>query len=208
MSLKLVALFKEVRKNQPAGLLLLVSLGVNFFTPAAGIADASIKAKVIARSLHDSFEDNLGFSYLQTLYDSLHCVKKDLNAKTVLRKLVQPATARLQVFSTALQKYNIVAENVSVVTGKENIATDCCRTTSTHYSDRFHASVDLSSACVVNKGNGSLVMELVGGFSKTLNDSSDVLWQYYGSIDGEYLQFPASRRYCNGSSSQFDPRFM
>ena len=186
--------------------------------PVTGAAQTSTAAKQIAECLHEVFEKNLGFKHLQKLYDSLSCTNQDDDATKLLHSITEPAAARLNASVRVLKDLSRRLQQVSTETQKVNISR-CCRglngtSGSSHFNDKLRSLVDLSTGCSItqsplqsSQNNSRLNNELLNGFKRNLNRSSVVAWQYYGSIDGEYLQYPASTRYCNGNTSDFDPRF-
>ena len=186
--------------------------------PVIGAAQTSTAAKQIAECLHEVFEKNLGFKHLQKLYDSLSCTNQDDDATKLLHSITEPAAARLNASVRVLKDLSRRLQQVSTETRKVNISR-CCRglngtSGSSHFNDKLRSLVDLSTGCSItqsplqsSQNNSRLNNELLNGFKRNFNRSSVVAWQYYGSIDGEYLQYPASTRYCNGNTSDFDPRF-
>ena len=187
-------------------------------SPVTGAAKTNAAAKQIADCLHEVFEKNLGFKHLQKLYDSLSCADRDDDATTLLHSITEPAAARLNASVRVLKDLSRRLQQVSTETQKVNISR-CCRglngtSGSSHFNDKLRSLVDLSTGCSItqsplqsSQNNSRLNNELLNGFKRNFNRSSVVAWQYYGSIDGEYLQYPASTRYCNGNTSDFDPRF-
>lgn len=187
-------------------------------SPVTGAAQTNTAAKQIADCLHGVFEKNLGFKHLQKLYDSLSCANQDDDASKLLHSITEPATARLNASVRVLKDLSRTLQQVSIETQKVNISRCCCglndTSGSSHFSDKFRSVVNLSTGCSItqsplqsSQNNSRLNNELLNGFTRNFNSSSVVAWQYYGSIDGEYLQYPASTRYCNGNTSNFDPRF-
>ena len=187
-------------------------------SPVTGAAQTNTAAKQIAECLHEVFEKNLGFKHLQKLYDSLSCANQDDDATKLLHSITEPAAARLNASERVLKDFSRRLQQVSTETQKVNIS-GCCRglngtSGSSHFNDKLRSLVDLSTGCSItqsplqsSQNNSRLNNELLNGFKRNFNRSSVVAWQYYGSIDGEYLQYPASTRYCNGNTSDFDPRF-
>lgn len=186
--------------------------------PVTDAAQTNTAAKQIADCLHEVFEKNLGFKHLQKLYDSLSCANQDVDASKLLHSITESASARLNASVRVLKDHSRRLQQVSSETQKVNIVR-CCRglndtSGSSHFSDKLRSLVDLSTGCSITQSslqsaqnNSRLNNELLNGFKRNFNKSSIVAWQYYGSIDGEYLQYPASTRYCNGNTSNFDPRF-
>lgn len=186
-------------------------------SPVTDAAQTNTAAKQIADCLHEVFEKNLGFKHLQKLYDSLACAKQNDDTSKLLNSITEPAAARLNASVRVLKNLSKTLQQVSTETQKVNISR-CCRglndtSGSSHFSDKLRSLVDLSTGCSITKSTlqstdiNSRYNELLGGFKRNFNRSSVAAWQYYGSIDGEYLQYPASTRYCNGNTSDFDPRF-
>ena len=186
-------------------------------SPVTDAAQTNTAAKQIADCLHEVFEKNLGFKHLQKLYDSLSCAKQSDDTSKLLNSIIEPAAARLNASVRVLKNLSRRLQQVSTATQKVNISR-CCRglndtSGSSHFSDKLRSLVDLSTGCSITQStlqstdNNSRYNELLGGFKRNFNRSSVVAWQHYGSIAGEYLQFPASTRYCNGNTSDFDPRF-
>ena len=186
--------------------------------PVTCAVQTNTAAKQIADCLHEVFEKNLGFNHLQRLYDSLPCANQEVDASKLLHSITEAAAARLNASARVLKDLSRTLQQVSSGTQKVNI-TRCCRglngtSGSYHFSDKLRSPVDLSTGCSITQSslqsaqnNSRLNNELLNGFKRNFNKSSVVAWQYYGSIDGEYLQYPASIRYCNGNTSDFDPRF-
>ena len=186
--------------------------------PTTGAAQTNTAAKQMADRLHEVFEKNLGFKHLQKLYDSLSCVNQDVDASKLLHSITDPAAVRFNASVRVLKDLITSLQQVSSETKKVNIAS-CCRglndtSGSFHFSDKLRSLVDLSTGCSIRQSalqsahnNSRLNNELLNGFKRNFNKSLVVAWQYYGSIDGEYLQYPASKRYCDGNTSSFDPRF-
>ena len=186
-------------------------------SPINGAAQTNTAAKQIADCLHEVFEKNLGFKHLQKLYDSLSCANQEDDASKLLHSMTEPAAARLNASVRVLKDLSRTLQQVSTETKKVNISR-CCRglndtSGSSHFGDKLRSVVDLSTGCSITQSplqraqNSSRYNKLLNGFKRNFNRSSVVAWQYYGSIDGEYLQYPASTRYCNGNTSDFDPRF-
>ena len=183
-----------------------------------GTAQMSTAAKRIADCLHKVFEKNLGFKHLQKLYESLSCAHQEVEASKLLHSITRPAASRLNASVRLLKDLSRRLQQVSSEPQKVNISR-CCRglndtSGSSHFSDKLRSLVDLSTGCSItqsalqsSQNNSRLNNELLDEFKRNFNKSSVVAWQYYGSIDGEYLQYPASTRYCDGNTSNFDPRF-
>lgn len=187
---------------------------------AVGSTQTNVAAKQIADCMHEVFEINLGFNRLQKLYDSLSCVNQDTDIKRLLYSITEPAAARLNASVRFLQDLSNKVQKFSSETHHHVNDTQCCRglndtSGSTIFSDRLRSLVDLTTGCSIRQlaFNGSqesfkLNNELSNGFKDNFHKSSVVAWQYYGSVDGEYVQYPANTRYCEGSTSvQLDPRF-
>lgn len=184
----------------------------------AGTTQTNAAAKQLADCLHEVFERNLGFNHLQKLYDSLSCANQDIDVSRLLNSITEPAAARLNASVKVLKDLSKKVQQLSSETEKVNI-TKCCRgrndtSGSTHFSDKLRSIVDLTTGCYIRQStlqsaqnSSRLNSDLLNGFRKNFNKSSVVAWQYYGSIDGEYVQYPADSRYCDGNTSQFDPRF-
>lgn len=190
-----------------------------YISRVAGAAQTNnTAAKQIADCLHEVFEKNLAFKHLQKLYDSLSCANQDVDALKLLYSITEPVSVRLNASVRVLKDLSGKLQQVSSETQKVNI-TKCCRglnvtSGSSYFSDKLRSFVDLTTACSIRQSaiqsaqnNSRLNNELLNGFKRNFNKSSVVAWQYYGSIDGEYLQYPASTRYCDGNTSNFDPRF-
>ena len=186
--------------------------------PVTCAVQTNTAAKQIADCLHQVFEKNLVFKHLQRLYDSLSCANQDVDASKLLHSITEAAAARLNASARVLKDLSRRLQQVSSGTQKVNIAR-CCRVLndtsgSSQFSNKLRSLVDLSTGCSITQSslqsaqnNSRLNIEVLNGFKRNFNKSSVVAWQYYGSIDGEYLQYPASTRFCNGNTSNFDPRF-
>ncbi|KAL9972842.1 hypothetical protein ACROYT_G019223 [Oculina patagonica] len=184
----------------------------------AGAAQTNAAAKQLADCLHEVLERNLGFNHLQKLYDSLSCASQDIDLSRLLNSITEPAAARLNASVKVLKDLSKNVQQLSSETKKANV-TKCCRgrndsSGSTHFSDKLRSFVDLTAGCSISQStlqsaqnSSRLNSELLNGFRRNFNKSSVVAWQYYGSIDGEYVQYPADTRYCDGNTSQLDPRF-
>lgn len=184
----------------------------------AGTAQTNAAAKQLADCLHEVFERNLGFNHLQKLYDSLSCANQDIDVSRLLYSITQHAADRLDTSVRVLKDLSKKVRELSWETQNVNI-TKCClgrneTSNATHFSDKLRSFVDLTTGCSIRQStlqsaqnSSRLNSELLKGFRRNFNKSSLVAWQYYGSIDGEYVQYPADTRYCDGSTSQFDPRF-
>ena len=184
-----------------------------FFVESKDALQTNI-ASQLGACLHKTFEENTGFDHLHKLYDSLSCVSQNNNGKRLLYNINEPAAARLNASMRFLQDLSKKVQQLSAKFQRVNI-TKCCQnsTFSTEFSDRLRSSVDLTKGCYISESSEDsedrfkLKTALVSGFQENFNQSSVVAWQYYGSINGEYLQYPANERYCDGNTSQFDPRF-
>lgn len=183
---------------------------------AVGTAQTQAAAKQLADCLHEVFERNLGFNHLQKLYDSLSCANEDIDLSRLLYSITEPAAARLNVSRSFLKDHVKKVQPLSSETQQVNSTSTCCRQMndtngSTHFNDKFRSVVDLTTGCSIAQStlqeSSRLNSELLNGFRRNFNKSPVVAWQYYGSIDGEYVQYPANTRYCDGNTSQFDPRF-
>ena len=171
-------------------------------------------ANQLAICLHKTFEENTGFNHLHKLYDSLSCVSQNNYGKRLLHNITEPAAARLNTSMRFLQDLSKKVQQLSSKFQRINV-TKCCQNSTfpTQFSDRLRSSVDLTKGCSISESSRDsedsfkLNSALESGFQENFNESSVVAWQYYGSINGEYLQYPANERYCDGSTSQFDPRF-
>ena len=173
-------------------------------------------ASQLAVCLHKAFEENTGFNHLHKVYDSLCCVNRDTDARQLLYNVTEPAAARLETSMRLLQDLSKKVQRRTSISHIVNV-TQCCQENSnsslTHFSERLHSSVDLTRGCSIRENSQdsensfTLNSEILNGFQENFNKSSEVAWQYYGSINGEYLQYPANTRHCEGSTSQFDPRF-
>lgn len=198
--------------------MILFNSDLSSVTAVTGATSTNTAAKQISDSLHEVFEKNVGFKHLQKLYDTLSCANQNVNASKLLHSIIEPAAVRLKASVRVLKDLSRRLQQVSSETQKVNIA-GCCRglndtSGSSHFSDKLRSLVDLSTGCSIRQtalqsaqNISRLNNELLSGFKKNFNRSSVVAWQYYGSIDGEYLQYPTSTRYCHGNSSNFDPRF-
>lgn len=166
----------------------------------------------LADSLHDAFRKNAGIDYLYRLYDSLSCVHQDNHGKTLLENITKPAVDRLNSTMKFLQDLERNLQQISSNFQRPNVSY-CCQENATSFDERVLSSVDLKQGCTISESyqgtDGDLTFnsEVLSGFQKNFNKSSLVSWQYYGSINGEYLQYPSNQRHCDGTSSNFDPRF-
>lgn len=166
----------------------------------------------LANCLHDAFRKNAGIDYLHRLYDSLSCVHQDNNGKTLLENITKPAVDRLNSTMKFLQDLKKNLQQFSSKSQRTNVSY-CCQENAKSFDKRVLSSVDLSQGCTISESyevtDGDLTFnnEVLSGFQKNFNKSSFVSWQYYGSVNGEYLQYPSNQRHCDGNSSKFDPRF-
>lgn len=186
---------------------------------ADGCNQTNAAAQQIAHRLHEVFEKNLGFNRLQSLYDSLSCVNQTTDVKRLLNSITDPAAARLNASVKFLQELSATLHQLSSKTHHENV-TECCKylngtSVTTFFSERLRSLVDTTTGCSIKHSALSgeresfiLNAELSKRFKDNFKGSPVVAWQYYGSIDGEYVQYPGNTRHCEGTSSaQFDPRF-
>lgn len=196
--------------------IILVVLCTSNLSLAVGTTQTQSAAKQLADCLHEVFERNLGFNHLQKLYDSLSCANEDTDLSRLLYSITEPAAARLSVSVSFLKDLVKKVQPLSSETQKGNITSRCCRRLndtngSTHFNDKLRSVVDLTTGCSITQStlqnSSRLNNELLNGFRKNFNKPPVVAWQYYGSVDGEYVQYPANTRYCDGNTSQFDPRF-
>ena len=173
-------------------------------------------ASQLAVRLHKAFDENTGFYHLHKLYSYLSCVNQNFDGKRWLHNVTEHAEVRLNTSMRFLQDLKKRVQQLLSNVRRENV-TKCCRdnlnATLAQFNDRLLSSVDLTKGCFVGEtseiSQDSVILhsELLNGFQRNFNKSSVVAWQYYGSVNGEYLQYPANTRYCDGSNSQFDPRF-
>ena len=185
--------------------------------------DAQVNfADQLAVCLHRAFEENTGFDQLHKLYNSLSCVNRNDPGKHFLHNITEAAAVRLNASKGFLHNLSkTVQQRPRFRGGNATNYTNCCQENSTdfstEFSDRVRFSVDLKKGCSIRQySQGSLDSEdsyelnteLLSSFQENFDKSPLVAWQYFGSINGEYLQYPANARYCEGTSSQrFDPRF-
>ena len=166
----------------------------------------------LADCLHDAFRKNAGIDYLHRLYDSLSCVHQDNNGKTLLENITKPAVDRLNSTMKFLQDLKKNLQQFSSKSQRTNVSY-CCQENAKSFDKRVLSSVDLSQGCTISEsyevtdGDSTFNNEVLSGFQKNFNKSSLVSWHYYGSVNGEYLQYPSNQRHCDGNSSKFDPRF-
>lgn len=184
--------------------------------------DAQVNfADQLAVCLHRAFEENSGFNQLHKLYNSLSCVNRNDHGKQFLHNITEAAAVRLNASKGFLHNLSKKVQQLSskFQGGNTTNYTSCCQENSTDFSpvfsDRVRSSVDLRKGCFIrqysqgpldSEDSYELNTELLSSFQEMFDKSSLVAWQYFGSINGEYLQYPVNARYCEGSS-QFDPRF-
>ncbi|XP_068702229.1 VWFA and cache domain-containing protein 1-like isoform X1 [Montipora foliosa] len=173
-------------------------------------------ASQLADSFQEAFVKNTGFDYLHTVYDSLPCVYQDNYGKQLLENITKPARDRLNTVITFLQNLNENLQHISSKYQLSNVSC-CCQgnepSSLTVFHDRLQSFVNLWKGCTISESyQGSqddlrFNSELLNGFRENFNKSVLVSWQYYGSINGEYLQYPSNKRHCEGNASNLDPRF-
>lgn len=178
-------------------------------------------ASQLSVCLHKAFQQNTGFDHLNKLYDCLPRVSQDTDGRRLLYNITEPAAGRLNTSMKFLQNLSKrVAQQLSSTESAQRVnLTKCCQLNAngllTQFNDRLRSSVDLTKGCSISESASQnteedsfkLNSELLKEFQENFNKSSFVVWQYYGSVNGEYLQYPGNTRYCDSSTPQFDPRF-
>lgn len=173
-------------------------------------------ANRLATCLYKVFQQNTGFDMLHKLYKNFSCVARDTDGQQLLRNITKHAETRINNSRRFLQGLRERMQLPSADSLQGNV-TGCCRENSNvlriQFNERVRSFVDLTKGCFIRDSSGTsqdnveFSSELFGFYEGHFNESETVAWQYYGSIDGEYLQYPANTRYCGGNSLQFDPRF-
>ena len=153
---------------------------------------------------------------LHKLYKNFSCVARDTDGQQLLRNITKHAEARINSSRRFLQGLRERMQLPSADSLQGNVI-GCCRENSDvlriQFNERVRSFVDLTKGCFIRDSSGTsqdnveFSSELLSFYEGHFNESETVAWQYYGSIDGEYLQYPANTRYCGGNSLQFDPRF-
>lgn len=176
-----------------------------------------MQAEKISQELHGILEQNTGKQQLEKAYKTTSCssVTKE-KPDTFLRGLVLSIEKRFNDTQTALlhSKVSVSSHGTGNITqGKvETSVQDCCTNIQRPlpYVARFRAEVNTSVACenihVSPSYNKTKKKHIFSTFRSNFKVSSAVSWQYFGSSQGNYLQFPSSSRVCN-STNAFDPRF-
>ncbi|XP_048589597.1 VWFA and cache domain-containing protein 1 isoform X2 [Nematostella vectensis] len=168
-------------------------------------------ASQVSAQLHATFESNLHAAKLQTLYQNVEFSNApSTNPHDILQAIARGIEHKFNETINALLNAKTALTN----TGASNTRIiECCAMPAiarANYSYRFRAMLNTSVACKTRNPKDSGIIQgensLVKTFRNNLVDSSVISWQYFGTSTGNYLQFPASGKVCNGSSS-FDPRF-
>lgn len=164
-------------------------------------------AQQVSREMESVFQKSIGLIKYQRLIDRASYQMMSSKGSVLLSSISSDADKKL---GDALR--TLISNKASLETlGKDRQAfkiVDCCMSRNISiYDERFRTYVDRNSSCVdPSRDTSHLSSTLVEKYKSNVLSSKAIKWQYFGSTNGSYHQYPASGRRCIKEGAIFDPR--
>ena len=154
-------------------------------------------------------DDLLKFSAIQDLYTNISVQSHPIDIDELLRNVSIPIQTRLAKSAEILKKnVEIVSKHGSPAADASRLSHFCCD--SKHLGliaeSRFKSDVFMGVCQGQNDFFSLLDSPLELAFGNNLLEADFLLWQYYGSVGGHYVQFPYDSSSCDDHSTIIDHR--
>ncbi|EDO48211.1 predicted protein [Nematostella vectensis] len=166
----------------------------------------------LAKKLAELAINGLGTSEMQGYYDKLTFKSLDLNGNSILNDLATRFANKLQTKVTIARKIKDAVEVSYAKSATVTSRTECCKadTRWLKYDSRFRTKVNLDEMCVIISGAASsnpkqLQDNVLQTMKQNIENNPTLTWQYFGSEEGLYTNYPMIRD--SSSCSSYDPRY-
>ncbi|XP_028405667.1 uncharacterized protein LOC114528242 isoform X2 [Dendronephthya gigantea] len=165
-------------------------------------------AEQLSIKLETILEKNFGLRKFHKLIDEALFKTTSLQATELLDNISIAVDGKLQeVLKTLISNKMFLESELHQKHRSYTSAQPCCGSRSNlRYDARFRSSVDRNSSCVITNGaNSYFTSSLEKNYKTNILSSKTIKWQYFGSSNGSYHQYPSSQQHCL-ENEIFDPQ--
>lgn len=164
-------------------------------------------AEQLSFEVNNALEKNFGLATFQNLIKQALCNINSVHGSEFLNNISVAVDGKLQDVLRTLISNKLVIESESLQKGRTIKAVSCCGSSAKLRDNaRFRNNVDRNLSCVITTGvNSYLTESLEVNYKRNVVSSKAIKWQYFGSSQGSYHQYPGSEHHCS-DEEVFDPR--
>ena len=150
---------------------------------------------------------NSGVAKFQSLVDQASYHTISIQGNELLNNISTGIDEKLKDVVRTMISNKLLLESEFLQNDQSFRTVDCCASRDKlRYDARFKNNVDTNSSCVIAPGgNTYLTSSLEDNYKRNVLTSSAIKWQYFGSRNGFYHQYPSSEHLCS-KEEKFDPR--
>jgi hypothetical protein len=163
-------------------------------------------AEQLSFEVNNVLEKNFGLTIFQSLIDQALYQRISSQGSELLNNISIAVDEKLQDVLRTLLSNKVLLET-ELLKDRPFRTVNCCdRRGKLRYDARFRSNVDTNSSCVIpHRGNSYLTSRLEENYKRNVLSSKAIKWQYFGSNNGSYHQYPRSEHRC-AKEEIFDPR--
>ena len=164
-------------------------------------------AEQLSREVKNVMEKNSGLTKFQSLIDQASYHTFTAQGNELLNNISIGVDEKLEDVVRTLISNKLLLESEFLQKDRSFSTVDCCASRGKlRYDARFRNNVETNSSCVITPGgNTHLTARLQDNYKRNVLSSKAIKWQYFGSRDGSYHQYPSSEQRCS-KQEKFDPR--
>ncbi|CAB4030977.1 Hypothetical predicted protein [Paramuricea clavata] len=164
-------------------------------------------AEQLSFEVNNVLEKNFGLTKFQSLIDQALYQRISSQGSELLNNISIAVDEKLQDVLRTLISNKVLLETELILKDRPFRTVNCCdRRGKLRYDASFRSNVDRNSSCVLPpRGNSYLTSRLEENYKRNVLTSKAIKWQYFGSNNGSYHQYPRSEHRC-AKEEIFDPR--
>jgi hypothetical protein len=164
-------------------------------------------AEQFSVSVNNVLEKNSGLLEYQNLVDQASYRTISTQGSEFLNNISIAVDRKLQDILRTLISNKVKLEAQLLEKDRSFKAVNCCDSRGKlRYDGRFRDNIDRNSSCVIlSRGDSYLTSSLEKDYKLNVLSSNAIKWQYFGSSNGSYHQYPRSEHHCSKDGT-FDPR--
>ena len=164
-------------------------------------------AKQFSVAVNNVLEKNFGLLEFRNLVDQASYETVSTQGGEFLNNISNAVDKKLQDILRTLISNKVLLETQIFEINRPFRTVNCCGSRDKlRYDSRFRNNIDRNSSCVILSGGSSyLTSSLEKNYKRNVLSSNAIKWQYFGSSEGSYHQYPKSEHDCP-KQDIFDPR--
>ena len=164
-------------------------------------------AEQLSLEINDVLEKNFGLTKFQSLIDQASYHTIATQGSELLNNISIAVDRKLRDVLRTLISNKVLLETELLQKARPFKTVNCCGSRGKlRYDARFRENIDRNSSCVITSGGNSyLTSSLEESYKRNVLSSKAIKWQYFGSSNGSYHQYPRSEHRCD-KEEIFDPR--